>query len=216
MRDAAAVERIRALAIPPAWRDVWICPWPNGHIQATGIDARGRLQYRYHDEWRRRQDRDKFDHVLEFAEALPGLRLAVAKDLAGDPPLGRDQVLAGATRLLDLGFFRVGSDAYAEENGTYGLATMLKRHVSVHGDEVVFDFPAKGGKRRVQAVVASAQASAAQPRTSAPGTPRGGRSGGHRPAAARLRAAPSRSRPWAASALGRAGQVARWRPTRTA
>lgn len=153
LRDPEVLQRIRDLVIPPAWRDVWICPWPNGHIQATGVDARGRTQYRYHDEWRRQQDRDKFEHVLKFARALPTLRLAVDEDLASDPPLGHDQVLAGATRLLDLGFFRVGSDAYVEENGTYGLATMLKRHVSVHGDEVVFDFPAKHGKRRVQAVV---------------------------------------------------------------
>lgn len=152
IRDPAVLERIRALAIPPAWRDVWICPHPNGHIQATGVDARGRTQYLYHEQWRVQQDREKFEHMVAFARALPQLRTAVTEDLATEP-LGRRQVLAGATRLLDLGFFRVGSDVYAEENGTYGLATMLKEHASVDGDEVVFDFPAKGGKRRVQAVV---------------------------------------------------------------
>lgn len=152
VRDPAVRARIDRLAIPPAWRQVWICPHPDGHIQATGVDARGRTQYRYHDEWRRRQDREKFDHMLVFARALPGLRAAVDADLAGER-LSRAQVLAGATRLLDLGFFRVGGDEYAEENGTYGLATMGRRHVAVHGEEVVFDYLAKGGKRRVQAVV---------------------------------------------------------------
>ena len=150
--DPAALERIRALAIPPAWRDVWICPWPNGHIQATGIDARGRTQYRYHDQWRVQRDRAKFDHMLEFARALPRLRRAVELDLRGRD-LSEARVLAGAARLLDVGFFRIGSDCYAEENQTYGLTTLLTSHVRVHGDSVVFDFPAKGGKRRLQAIV---------------------------------------------------------------
>src|SRR5688572_7064604 len=101
--DDDTLDRIRALAIPPAWTDVWICPWPNGHIQALGTDARGRRQYRYHDAWRLRRDQEKFDHMLEFAQALPTLRAACAERLAGSD-LTRDRVLACATRLLDLGF----------------------------------------------------------------------------------------------------------------
>src|SRR4051812_19959007 len=101
------LSRIRDLAIPPAWNDVWICPLANGHIQATGVDARGRRQYRYHDVWRVHRDREKFDHMLEFARALPDLRADCAEWLAGDG-LTRERVLACATRLLDLGFFRIG------------------------------------------------------------------------------------------------------------
>jgi DNA topoisomerase-1 len=150
--DPAVLARIRALAIPPAWKDVWICPWPHGHIQATGVDARGRTQYRYHDQWRVQRDRAKFDHMLDFARALPRLRQAVDSDLQGTG-LGEARVLAGAARLLDVGFFRIGSDCYAEENQTYGLTTLLRSHVQVDGESVVFDFPAKGGKRRLQAIV---------------------------------------------------------------
>jgi DNA topoisomerase-1 len=150
--DPATLHRIRALVIPPAWREVWICPYPNGHIQATGVDARGRTQYRYHDQWRQQRDRAKFDHMLEFARALPRLREAVAADLRGSE-LSEARVLAGAVRLLDLGFFRIGSECYAEENQTYGLTTLLRSHVHVDGQSVVFDFPAKGGKRRLQAIV---------------------------------------------------------------
>ncbi len=148
----AALVRIRALAIPPAWEDVWICPWPNGHIQATGLDAKRRRQYLYHQAWRVMRDREKFERMMIFAAALPGLRSLVAEHLAsGD--LGREQVLACAAHLLDIGFFRIGSEGYAEENQTYGLATMLKRHVTIDGDSVTFDYPAKGSKRRVQSVV---------------------------------------------------------------
>jgi DNA topoisomerase IB len=150
--DPEALERIRALAIPPAWRDVWICLDPLGHLQATGFDAAGRQQYRYHDRWRARRDRQKFDDMIEFGRALPRLRRRVTRDLRGDHSLTRTRVLASATRLLDLGFFRIGSEGYAEDNQTYGLATMLKRHVSVEDREVVFDYPAKGGQRRVQAI----------------------------------------------------------------
>jgi DNA topoisomerase-1 len=150
--DPEALERIRALAIPPAWRDVWICLDPLGHLQATGFDAAGRQQYRYHDRWRARRDRQKFDDMIEFGRALPRLRRRVTRDLRGDDALTRTRVLASATRLLDLGFFRIGSEGYAEDNQTYGLATMLKRHVSVEDREVVFDYPAKGGQRRVQAI----------------------------------------------------------------
>ena len=151
--DPEVLERIRALAIPPAWTDVWICPHPRGHIQALGTDARGRRQYRYHDAWRLKRDREKFDHMLEFGRALPKLRHRVFEDLQEDG-LRRDRVLACAVRLLDLGFFRIGTEGYAEENQTYGLATIEKRHVKLaEGGELVFDYPAKGGKRQLRSVV---------------------------------------------------------------
>jgi DNA topoisomerase-1 len=151
LADSEAIGRIAELAIPPAWRDVWICPYPMGHLQATGVDAAGRKQYRYHDLWRVRRDQQKFDSMLEFAIALPAMRRRVKRDLAGDE-LTRERVLACATRLLDVGFFRIGSEEYAERNDSYGLATMLKRHVRVERDEIVFDYEAKSGRRRVQAI----------------------------------------------------------------
>jgi DNA topoisomerase I len=150
--DRATLQRIRDLVIPPAWTDVWICPWPNGHIQAVGIDAKGRKQYRYHDAWRLRRDCEKFDHMLEFARALPRIRERTAADLASSSALTRERVLACAVRLLDLGFFRIGTEGYAEENQTYGLATMRKKHVRIDGDEITFDYTAKSGKRRIQSV----------------------------------------------------------------
>jgi DNA topoisomerase IB len=150
--DAETRARIAALGIPPAWRDVWICPHPRGHLQATGIDAAGRKQYLYHPDWRTRRDQEKFDEMVRFAHALPALRRRVAGDLAGSG-LSREVVLACAVRLLDVGFFRIGSEDYAARNESYGLATMLKRHVTVgEGDVIVFDYVAKHGKRRVQAV----------------------------------------------------------------
>ncbi|HEX3276931.1 MAG TPA: hypothetical protein VHR40_00285 [Thermoleophilaceae bacterium] len=149
--EPSVLERIRQLAIPPAWEDVWICPYPMGHIQATGLDAAGRKQYRYHDRWRQRRDAEKFDSMVRFAAALPKLRRQVTKDLArrGMP---REKALACAVRLLDRGFFRIGSEDYAEENDTYGIATMKKRHVTIDGDEVCFDYEAKGGQRRLQTI----------------------------------------------------------------
>ncbi len=123
-----------------------------GHIQATGLDARGRRQYRYHDRWRARRDQIKFDHMLDFARTLPRMRAAAARQMHDDG-LTRACVLGCAARLLDLGFFRVGSEDYAEENSTYGLATIRKEHVSISGDVVTFDYPAKGGKQRLQSVV---------------------------------------------------------------
>src|SRR4051812_22461764 len=151
--DADTLERVRALVIPPAWQDVWICPWPNGHIQAVGTDARGRKQYRYHDTWREHRDREKFERMLAFARALPALRRTTDRRLRATEPT-RERVLAGAVRLLDRGFFRIGSEAYAEENETYGLATMQKRHVRLEPGHVIrFDYVAKGGKRRVQSIV---------------------------------------------------------------
>jgi len=146
--DPEVIDRIRALAIPPAWTDVWICPDPRGHIQATGSDDRGRRQYRYHDEWRDRRDREKYDRMLDMARALPRLRERLAGDLAGSG-LGRDRVLACAVRLLELGLFRVGGEAYAEDNASYGLATVRKGHVRSVGGRLRFDYPAKGGQRRV-------------------------------------------------------------------
>jgi DNA topoisomerase I len=151
--DPETLERIRALAIPPAWEDVWICPFPNGHIQAIGVDSRGRKQYRYHDRWRARRDQEKFDRMLDFARALPRMREGTARHLRQRGPT-RERVLAGAVRLLDRGFFRIGSEAYAEENDTYGLATMKKRHVSLQpGNLLVFDYTSKGGRRHLQSIV---------------------------------------------------------------
>jgi DNA topoisomerase-1 len=150
--DAEIVARITALVIPPAWRDVWISPDPFGHIQATGFDEAGRKQYLYHPRWRQRRDQEKFDDMVRFARALPALREVVEHDLAlGD--LSREQVLACAARLLDRGFFRIGSEVYAVANETYGLATMLKSHVTVDGETIRFDYVAKESKRRVQAVI---------------------------------------------------------------
>jgi len=147
--DPEVVARIQALAIPPAWKDVWVCAYPMGHIQATGTDAAGRKQYRYHDQWRQRRDAEKFDEMIGFARSLPRLRKRVARDLGGDD-LGDQRVLACATRLLDRGFFRVGSEGYAADNDTYGLATIRKDHVTVTPDAVAFDYDAKGGQRRQQ------------------------------------------------------------------
>jgi DNA topoisomerase IB len=147
IRDDDLLDRIRGLAIPPAWKDVWICPWPNGHIQATGLDAAGRRQYRYHDGWRTRRDAEKHERVLEIAHQLPDVRDAVNAGLR-TRGLTRDRVLATAIRLLDLGAFRIGSEQYEEENGTYGLATLKRDHVSVRGERTFFSYTAKGGIER--------------------------------------------------------------------
>jgi DNA topoisomerase IB len=150
--DPETLERIRGLAIPPAWEDVWICRHPTGHIQATGVDAAGRKQYRYHDLWRTRRDAEKFDSMVGFADALPELRARVDSDLSREG-MPRERALACAVRLLDRGSFRIGSEGYAEDNGTYGLATMRKEHVTVSGEVVAFDYEAKGGTRRRQRVI---------------------------------------------------------------
>ncbi len=147
------LERIGELGIPPAWKDVWICPYPNGHLQATGVDAAGRKQYRYHDAWRTRRDAEKFEDMTRFAKALPGLREQVEADLATTDELTRDRVLACAVRLLDRGFFRIGTEEYTVTNESFGLATMRKEHVQIEDGQMVFDYPAKSGKRRIQAVV---------------------------------------------------------------
>ncbi len=151
VEDEEVLARIRDLAIPPAWQDVWICPYPMGHIQATGSDAAGRRQYRYHDKWRERQDARKFEDMVRFARALPAMRKAVDADLAR-PELDRLRVLGCAVRLLDIGFFRIGSEDYAEKNETYGLATIRKEHVSLEDGAIRFDYPAKSGQRRIQSV----------------------------------------------------------------
>jgi DNA topoisomerase IB len=152
--DPELMQRINELVIPPAWQDVWICPYPGGHIQATGVDARGRKQYLYHQKWRQRRDQEKFDDMVRFARSLPAMREAVEADLASDgDDIGREQTLACAVRLLDKGFFRIGSEDYAVTNETYGLATIRKEHVALDGDLLVFDYPAKHGKRQVRSVV---------------------------------------------------------------
>jgi DNA topoisomerase-1 len=151
-KDPEDVLRIKQLAIPPAWEDVWICRDPLGHLQATGVDAAGRKQYRYHDRWRELRDRQKFDHMVDFAKALPKMRRRVLADLRNGDELNEQRVLACALRLLDGGLFRIGSEQYADDEGGLGLATVTKSSVTVAGDEVVFDYLAKSGVRRVQAV----------------------------------------------------------------
>lgn len=149
--DEETLARIRALAIPPAWAEVWICPDPFGHIQATGFDQAGRKQYRYHERWEQRQAAHKYEAMREFARRLPKLRRAVKRDLALEG-MPRERALATAVRLLELGFFRIGGEEYAESNESYGVATVLREHVRREGEELVFDFPAKSGQRRVQSV----------------------------------------------------------------
>lgn len=145
VEDPETLERIAELAIPPAWQDVWVCPDPFGHIQATGTDASGRKQYLYHPRWQQCQAERKFEAVREFAVALPRLRRAVTADLKrrGMP---RERALACAVRLLDLGFFRVGGETYAEENESFGLATIRREHVTISGDEAA-------AKRSISAAV---------------------------------------------------------------
>jgi DNA topoisomerase IB len=151
--DPDVLERIGELRIPPAWENVWICPYPMGHIQATGFDAAGRKQYLYHQKWRELQDTKKFDAMVRFAQALPDMREHVERDLAGEG-VTRTRVLAAAVRLLDRGFLRIGGESYAEDNDSYGLATMLTEHVSVTRDDAInFDFTGKSGIRHVRYVV---------------------------------------------------------------
>jgi DNA topoisomerase I len=149
--DLATLQRIRALALPPGWRDIWIAPDPLGHIQATGVDSRGRTQYRYHQLWREQRDAQKFDHMLRFAGALPALRDATIQDLRRRA-LDRDRVAASAVRLIDLGLFRLGGERYADLDHHYGAATLLKQHVTVKRGVAVFDYVAKEGKERTVTV----------------------------------------------------------------
>lgn len=152
VRDPDTLAWLGQLVIPPAWSDVWIAPYPNGHILATGTDAAGRRQYLYHPQWRRKRDEAKFDHVLEVARRLPTLRERVAGDLAGRG-LNRDRVLATVARLLDMGTFRVGNEQYAVgEDATFGVSTLRPEHARCRGGCVVFEFPAKGGIEQVRRI----------------------------------------------------------------
>jgi DNA topoisomerase I len=147
LNDEATLQRIKELVIPPAWKSVWISPHSYGHIQAVGTDAAGRRQYLYHTAWQEERAEEKFDRVLELSTQLPAWRDHVAADL-GARGLTRERVLALALRLLDLGYFRAGGEQYAEEHESYGIATLLCEHVTLHRDAVEFDYPAKSGVRR--------------------------------------------------------------------
>ncbi|RYX94017.1 MAG: DNA topoisomerase IB [Comamonadaceae bacterium] len=144
LKNKDEIARIRKLAIPPAYKDVWICPRPNGHLQATGRDARGRKQYRYHPQWRVERDSGKYNRLLDFAKALPGIRRRIAADLKA-PPLSRERVLATMVRLLDTTFIRVGNDEYARENGSFGLTTLRNRHAKFVNGELRLSFRGKSG-----------------------------------------------------------------------
>ena len=146
IRARAERERLNGLAIPPAWTDVWICPHADGHIQATGRDAEGRKQYRYHPDWRAIRDESKYARMIPFARALPEIRARVDEDL-GRRGLPREKVLAAVVRLLEVSLIRVGNDEYARSNGSYGLTTMRDKHVEIEGSTVRFEFRGKGGKR---------------------------------------------------------------------
>lgn len=164
VKDKAALARIRALAIPPAWTEVWICPREDGHIQATGRDAKGRKQYRYHPRWREVRDAAKYEHMLDFARALPAIRQRVEADMRL-PGLPREKVLAAIVHLLESTLIRVGNDDYAKSNGSFGLTTLNDRHVKVEGGELRFAFKGKSGKtwqlglrdRRVARIVRACQ-----------------------------------------------------------
>ncbi len=145
VKDRATLARIRALVLPPAWRDVWICAHSNGHVQATGIDARGRKQYRYHPLWRAARDLTKYHNMILFGASLPRIRVRVARDLAS-PGLSKQKVLALIVRLMDETHIRIGNDEYAKENGSYGLTTMRDGHATVTGATVKFHFRGKSGK----------------------------------------------------------------------
>jgi DNA topoisomerase I len=160
VRDAAELERIRKLALPPAWTDVWICRDPRGHLLATGFDAKGRKQYRYHARWRRVRDEAKYDDLLELARRLPRVRRRLARDMAL-PQLGRDKVLATLVTVMANTALRVGNERYASENGSFGLTTLLNRHAQITKTKIEFSFKGKGGKpyrvsvrdRRLSAIV---------------------------------------------------------------
>jgi len=149
--DREVLDRIGEPVIPPASKEVWICPHPRGHIQATGIDEAGRKQYLYHASWREHRDREKFTSMQQFAKALPAMRVKTDEDLRGRG-LTRERVLACSVRLLDLGFFRIGSERYAAENETFGLATLRKRHVRIERGAAVFAYKAKGAKHHRQEI----------------------------------------------------------------
>ncbi|HJV14136.1 MAG TPA: DNA topoisomerase IB, partial [Propionibacteriaceae bacterium] len=145
------IQRCKLLVIPPAWEQVWICPVPNGHLQAVGTDDAGRRQYLYHEQWRLKRDQLKHDRVLQVAARLPAARQAVAQDLQLEG-MPYERALGTAFRLLDLGFFRIGGEAYAEANNSYGLATIHKEHVSIENGAVIFNYVAKSGQERYVAL----------------------------------------------------------------
>jgi DNA topoisomerase-1 len=151
IRDPETLKRIRALAIPPAWKNVWICPAPQGHLQAVGRDARNRKQYRYHERWREVRDSTKFERMLVFGNLLTKIRARVTKDLAL-PKLPKEKVLATIVRLLETTLIRVGNDEYAKQNQSYGLTTLRNRHVDIDGKEVTFFFRGKSGIKHVISV----------------------------------------------------------------
>lgn len=142
--DAESVERVKSLAIPPAWEQVWICPYPNGHLQATGVDAAGRVQYLYHPDWRTKRDRAKFDRVSKVALKLPDARRQVEDDLS-QRGMPRSRACAAAVRLLDVGYFRIGNDIYASSNGSFGLTTLERQHVRGRKGALLFEFTGKSG-----------------------------------------------------------------------
>lgn len=162
--DTDTLARIRSLVIPPAWENVWIAPSANGHIQAVGYDQRGRRQYRYHPKFREARESAKFEHILAFGQALPGIRARVAKDIAKQG-VGRDKVLATVVRLLETTMIRVGNASYAKENKSYGLTTLQDRHVRIEGGDLKFHFTGKSGKtwklnvkdRRIAGIVRACQ-----------------------------------------------------------
>jgi DNA topoisomerase-1 len=164
VKDPSTLGRIRALAVPPAWTDVWICPKANGHIQATGRDARGRKQYRYHTRFRELRESVKFEHIIEFAHILPKIRATLSEHMSL-PGLPREKVLATTVHLLDSTLIRIGNDDYAKQNNSYGLTTLRDRHVKVDGSELRFEFKGKSGKtwrlkmrdRRVAKIVRACQ-----------------------------------------------------------
>ncbi len=145
VRDEGTLDRIASLVIPPAWTDVWICPSPRGHLQATGRDTKGRKQYRYHPRWRTARDETKYERMLAFGQALPAIRGRVAKDLA-KPDLPRAKVVAAAVRLLETTLIRVGNQEYARDNRSFGLTTLRDRHVEIEGATIRFQFRGKSGK----------------------------------------------------------------------
>ena len=145
VKDEKTLERIRKLAIPPAWTDVWICPRPNGHLQATGRDARGRKQYRYHADWREVRDETKFGRMIAFGESLPKIRERIEQDM-GQRGLGREKVLATVVKLLETTLIRVGNKEYVKQNNSFGLTTLRDQHVDVEGSKLRFEFRGKSGK----------------------------------------------------------------------
>ena len=164
VRDQATLQRLRSLVIPPAWTDVWICPLKDGHLQATGRDAKGRKQHRYHPLWREVRDATKYDRMIDFGDVLPCIRRHVARDLRKNG-LSREKVLATIIRLMDLTFIRVGNEEYAKQNNSYGLTTMKDQHARIRGGRIQFAFKGKSGKyhsievvdRRLAKIVKSCQ-----------------------------------------------------------